>query len=447
MPLTFIANKGQIDHSAAYYVRGKDKSLYFGSDGVTYMLNEPTKSDSSRVRGQRPEDRPGARDRNTQTWAVKLDFIGANPEVRPAGRDQSEAVISYFKGKPEEWKTGLPTYSKIVYPELWPGIDLVYSGTINQLKYEFIVAPGADPGRIRLAYRGASEVAINGSGRLEVKTPYGGFRDGAPIAFQEIEGKRVPVSMAYVLDNPGACAPLADPKEEGQDSISYHFDIGEYDRSRPLILDPVVFVYCGFIGGDSDEEVYDIAVDTSGNVYITGYTWSDPPSFPAIVGPDLTRAVNYDAFVAKLNSFGTGLLYCGYIGGDGFDWGEGIAIDGSGNAYVAGVTESSQTTFPVLTGPDISHNGYADAFVAKVNPAGTALVYCGYIGGSLEDWGAHIAVDGSGNAYVAGTTHSTQTTFPETVGPDLTQNGGWDAFVAKVNAAGTALVYCGFIGG
>ena len=155
-----------------------------------------------------------------------------------------------------------------------------------------------------------------------------------------------------------------------------------------------------------------------------------------------------DAFVAKVNAAGFGLVYAGYIGGSGDDNGQGIAIDGSGNAYVTGYTDSDEATFPVTVGPDPTFNGSYDAFVAKVNAAGTALVYLSYIGGSGDDYGYGIAVDGSGNAYVTGTTASNEATFPVTVGPDLIYNGGpWDAFVAKVNAAGTALSYAGYIGG
>ncbi len=209
-------------------------------------------------------------------------------------------------------------------------------------------------------------------------------------------------------------------------------------------------VYCGYIGGSSDDSSWGIAVDGSGNAYVTGYTGSTEATFPEAAGPDLTYNGNYDAFVAKVNAAGTAIVYCGYIGGSGVESGNGIAVDGSGNAYVSGSTNSTEATFPVTVGPDLTYNGVSndlDAFVAEVNASGTALVYCGYIGGSGDDYGSGIAVDGSGNAYVTGSTTSTEATFPVTVGPDLSQNDYDDAFVAKVKAAGTALVYCGYIGG
>jgi hypothetical protein len=207
-------------------------------------------------------------------------------------------------------------------------------------------------------------------------------------------------------------------------------------------------VYAGYIGGSGDDFGFGIAVDSSGNAYVTGNTESSETTFPVTVGPDLTFNGAVDAFVAKVNAAGTALVYCGYVGGSGQDFGYGIAVDSSGNAYLTGYTFSTEATFPVAVGPDLTYNGgHADAFVAKVNAAGTALVYCGYIGGSGDDLGFGIAVDSSDNAYVTGFTDSSEATFPATVGPDLTYNGGEDAFVAKVNAAGTALVYAGYIGG
>jgi hypothetical protein len=430
VPLYFIENQGQVDEQVAYYVQGKDKTLYFTSEGVTFVLGG--------------EDTAG--------WVLKLEFLGANRNVQPLGQDATGAVISYFKGRPEEWKTGLKTYSKVVYPDLWPGIDLQYMGTVNQLKYQFVVRPGADPAQIRLAYRGA-DVSINEAGQLEVATPAGGFRDGIPYAYQVIDGEKDEVAVSYQLT--GSSKLLQAPGDLSEalgDRLVYSFHVADYDRTRVLVLDPAVLVYCGYIGGAAADWAVDIAVDGDGNAYVTGDSRSWQSSFPVTAGPDLTHNGTYDVVVAKVSADGMGLVYCGYIGGNGFDFGYGIDVDGDGNAYVTGETDSGNDQgFPVSVGPDLIYNGREDAFVAKVSSDGTMLEYCGYIGGIRDERSVDIAVDADGNAYVTGQTESNQTTFPVKGGPDLSFNGsgGWrgDAFVAKVVSDGSGLDYCGYIGG
>jgi len=434
IPIYFIPNDGQVDGPAKFYVRGKDKTVYFTPEGVTFALSYGSRTSSDR----RPDSEISPAADNSKRWAVKMDFIGARQDVVPEGVEKTGGVVSYFRGRPEDWQAGLPAYSKIIYRDLWPGIDLIYRGDINKLKYEFIVHPGADPSVIRIALRGADDVRIDEVGRLEIETPAGSFEDETPAAYQDIEGTRVDVPMGFRLEEADA------PK-----MYSYSFSFGEYSKTHDLILDPATILYCGFVGGSSDDErATNVAVDGTGNVYLTGITDSDQTSFPVVAGPDLTHNGGNDAFVAKINPAGTGLVYCGYIGGSGGDYGMGIAVDGMGNAYVAGYTTSREQTFPVVVGPHLTYNAGTNAFIAKINPAGTALIYCGYIGGSSPDYGYSLALDSTGNAYITGYTTSNQSTFPVLVGPDLTYNGGtYDAFIAKVNAAGTALVYCGYIGG
>jgi hypothetical protein len=492
IPLHFIPNEGQVDGRVAYYVQGHNKTIYFTSEGLTFVLNgtresEPEQPEQTRGRenpmakkeqipgiegfsgsslsdesgrrhglGARPEE-PAAR-RTSERWVVKLDFVDANHEMKPVGVEETGAVISYFKGKPEEWKTGLPAYSRIVYEDLWPGVDLIFYGTFDRMKYEFIVHPGADPSQIRLAYRGAESVRLTDEGWLLVETPVGSLEDEVPVAWQEKEGTHAEVSVAYVLEAFAEDSPpdhasasgqaLADEEvEAGNRTHIYGFDVGEYDQTLPLVLDPAVLFYCGYIGGSDYDAGSGIAVDGSGNAYVTGHTYSSDGAFPVLYGPDLTHKGGYDTFVAKVNPSGTALLYCGFIGGSGNDYSWGIAVDGSGSAYVTGSTYSTEDSFPVLNGPYLTHNGTSDTFVAKVNPSGTALIYCGYIGGSSYESGRSLAVDGSGNVYVAGDTSSTEASFPVLNGPDLTYNDYDDVFVAKINPSGTALIYCGYIGG
>jgi uncharacterized repeat protein (TIGR01451 family) len=413
--LSFIENRGQVDHRVNYYLQGAGSSLYFTSRGLTLSLGG-----------------------KTDRWVVQQRFL-TGQTVEPQARDPLPGVVSYFKGSPEEWVTAIPTYAEVAYRDLWPGVDLVYSGDGTTLKYDLLLRPGADPSAIRMAYRGATGLEVTPAGRLRVSTGAGTFREDRPYAYQELAGRRVPVSASYVLG----------PRE------SYGFHIGDYDPTRPLVIDPVMFIYAGYIGGSGSDQGNAVAVDGGGNAYVAGNTNSSEATFPASVGPDTTynggSGTGGDAFVAKVNPAGTGLVYAGYIGGSGTDEGFGVAVDDGGNAYVSGSTQSTEATFPATVGPDTTHNGGGfDAFVAQVNPGGTGLVYAGYIGGSGEDRANGVAVDDGGNAYVAGHTNSSEATFPASVGPDTTYNGGTftsDAFVAKINPAGTGLVYAGYIGG
>jgi hypothetical protein len=423
MPLLFVPEPVSPDGAMGFAVRGREASVWLNEAGIAYRLQKGSGGESKEA---------------AEAWVVALDLVGATPRT-PVGEDPLPTKVSYFNGPREQWRTGLASYGSVRYSEPWPGVDVVVSGTAGELESTFLVRPGADPSAIRLAYRGATAVRLDPDGSLLVDTPVGEIREQAPIAYQEVDGQRVDVAAAFELE------PAADLGRQ-----TYRFQLGEYDRARELVVDPVTLIYCGYIGGSGMDAGLGIAVDPVGNVYIAGRTESTQAAFPVTVGPDPTDNGGDDAFVARVNDASTSLDYCGYIGGSGLDQSAGIAIDAAGNAYITGRTDSTEATFPVTVGPDLTLNGADDAFVAKVNAAGTALDYCGYIGGAAEIYSEApkgIAVDSAGNAYVVGYTKSTEATFPVTVGPDLTHNGSTDAFVARVNAAGTSLDYCGYIGG
>ena len=420
-PLYFVENRGQVQGPVGYYLEGRDTAVYFTPQGVTYALTGRIDRGSNEavVRPASFEDGALALDR----WAVKLDFLGADPGVSLEGRNKTPAVVSYFKGSANNNQTGLATFREVIYRNLWPGIDVTYSGTTNRLKYQFVVQPGADARQVRLAYRGA-DITVNASGQLEVSTPLGGFRDDKPYVFQQRGGQQVAIPAAYRLEQ----------SDSGNQTI-YSFELGDYDPSLPLVIDPSVLIYAGYIGGTSFDTGNDVAVDAAGNAYVTGET-AGTAGFPTAAGPDLTFNGETDAFVAKVNPAGTSLVYAGYIGGDDVDAGESIAVDAAGNAYITGKTSSDATTFPTASGPDLTFNGESDAFVAKINAAGTALLYAGYIGGNAVDGGLGIAVDADNNAYVTGETLSNEFSFPVAVGPDVTANGAQDGFVAKGERSG-----------
>ncbi len=417
IPLFFIPNQGQADPQIAFSMSAGDQSLFFTQQGVT--LVQAT---------------------GLMRHVVKLDFVMANL-IQPVGEEQLETIVSYFKGTPEQWQAGLPTFGRIVYHELWPGIDMAFVGAEGGLKYEFLLRPGADPSSIRLAYRGAFP-RLNATGSLEVQTRSRMlgktlFVDQAPVAFQEIAGVKTPVRASFLLHGD-----------------SYGFLLGAFDLSLPLVIDPALIFSGSFIGGSSTDYGQGVALDAAGNAYVTGMTNSTEATFPETVGPDLTTNGSSDAFVAKVNAAGTSFVYVGFLGGSLSEFGNDIAVDANGYAYVTGYTYSNN--FPALVGPDLTYNGEEEVFIAKVETDGTGLVYAGYLRGASDEEGYAIAVDPTGHAVVVGLTYSTESSFPVLVGPDLTHNGptpdpdyneGKDAFVAKVAADGSGFIYCGYIGG
>jgi len=210
LPLYFVENRGQLDKRVGYYVQGSDKTIYFTNQGLTFLLNG--KPEAQNDAASQPADKlsltnnPQSAIRNSQSerWALKLDFVGARAGARPEGKELTGATFSYFKGQRSQWKTGVKSYSEIVYRNLWPGIDLVYAGTVNRMKYTFVVKPGADPNRIKLAWRGASGVSVNAAGELEVTTPAAGFTDERPVSWQQKDGRQVDVTSAYRLEDRGS---------------------------------------------------------------------------------------------------------------------------------------------------------------------------------------------------------------------------------------------------
>jgi hypothetical protein len=412
LPLIFEANQGQTDAQVQFLARGSGYTAFFAHQELVVDLTSIGGGSS----------------------ALRLQLAGSNLDPQIVGLDEQPGKINYFQGDdPALWQTNVPTFGRVEYQGVYPGIDLVYYGNQRQLEYDLDVAPGADPGRIALDVQGANQVTIDSQGELVLSTPSGTLVQHKPIIYQDLNGVRQDVAGSYVIRG-------------GQVGI----DVGSYDPTHPLVIDPVLS-YSTYLGGSGTDIGYGIAVDNSGNAYVVGSTTS--PNFPTTPGAyQGTFGGVSDVFVAKLNSTGTGLIYATYLGGSGDDEGYGIAVDSSGNAYVGG---SASAGFPTTPGAfqRTFGGGAGDGFVAKLNPTGTALVYSTYLGGSFDDSVANIAIDSAGNAYVTGDSSSTD--FPTTAGGFQRTLGGAgtayqasdNAFFTKLNAAGSALLYSTYLGG
>jgi hypothetical protein len=434
----------------------------------------------------------------TADSVLRMRLIGANTMAAVTGAEELPGKSNYFIGNdPKKWRTNVPTYAQVKYRDVYPGIDLVYYGNQGgQLEYDFVVAPGADPSAIKLDVGAVRELpsvaaglprhrdvgaglvpaqgivgaglvpaqgivgaglvpALKGhprgvplrtapDGDLVVETDGGDVRFHKPLVYQEESrggqrttdhGQRTAVEGHYILTA----------------SNEVRFALGAYDHNKPLVIDPILS-YSTYLGGSGQDVGLAIAVDSSGNTYVTG--WTNSIDFPTVnpIQANCLGCTTYggwiagnDAFVAKLNAAGSALVYSTYLGGaeegpgsiiaDGY----GIAVDSSGNAYVTGWANSYEA-FPLVNPCSkcyVSLNG--GAFVAKLNPAGSALVYSTFLGGSGDNIAQGIAVDSSGDAYVTGSTNSTD--FP-TVNPLQTTGS---EFLSKFNAAGSALVYSTYL--
>jgi hypothetical protein len=424
IPLHFEPNQGQSDPPVRFLARGPGYGLFLTPKEAVLTLRKPTGVPGLGPVGARPGvPEPSAP--ASEPAVVRLKLLGSNAVPTLSGVEEQPGKSNYFLGNDRtKWRTGVPHYARVEYREVYPGIDLTYHGSQRQLEYDFVVAPGADPAAIRLGIEGGGDLRLDPDGNLIVKTASGDLVQRAPVVYQEAGGVRRTILGRYVLKARG---------EVG-------FEVAAWDRTRPLVIDPVL-VYSTYLGGTADDIGYGIAVDAAGNAYVAGYTSSTNfPVTPTASQP--ARAGNTDVFVTKLGPT-SALVYSTYLGGSQDDFGYSVAVDTSGNAYVTGATNS--TNFPVTaTASQPVIGSPSDAFVTKLGPT-SALVYSTYLGGSSSDRGLHVAVDAAGNAYVTGDTFSTD--FPLAGTPSQPANaGGRDGFVAKLDPT-SARVYSTYLGG
>ncbi|HWT03472.1 MAG TPA: Ig-like domain-containing protein [Pyrinomonadaceae bacterium] len=423
LPLSFVENVGQADAGVKFSARGPGYGLFLTPTEAVLALSRPA-------------------EKNAERAVVRMKLVGANDAPRVSGREELAGKNNYFIGNdPAKWRTAVPTYARVEYQGVYPGIDLVYYGNQRQLEYDFVLAPGADPHTIALGFEGADKLEVDAAGELVLHTSGGEVRQRRPFAYQETDGERREVAANYVL--------------KGGREVA--FEVGDYDPARPLVIDPVL-VYSTYLGGINSDSGYGIAVNAAGQAFVTGSTASD--NFPVSAATEQTKRAPYpgragalysDAFVTKLNAAGTAAVYSTFLGGGiGGETGKGIAVDSLGNAYVTGVTGGGGVTtkgtndFPLVNASQTTFGGTDDAFVVKLNPTGSAILFSTYLGGNSTDSAERIAVNAAtGESYVTGGASSGN--FPTTPGAYRPATGCVStncfyeptyAFVAKFGAAG-----------
>jgi len=430
-PLAFEPNLGQVNPQVRYLARGQGYTLFLTANEAVFSrhsqlpdctpiwwhLKTPSCLYSSSVNQRLPADA-----------IVRMQLIGTWPAIF-VPQQPLPGLSNYFVGNRRAWRTGVPQYGRVRMLGLYPGIDVEYHGAERpneqQVEFDFHVAPGADPRPIRLHFSGADEVAVDDAGNLVVSSLEGNLLLHRAFAYQVRDGVRESVEANYVL------------KPGGQ----VGFLLGSYDHDRELVIDPALS-YCTYLGGAGEDEAASIAVDSAGNAYVTGTTES--PDFPADSGT-LSAGGGFDVFVTKLNAAGSTVLYTTLIGGDADEIGNAIAVDGNGNAYVAGITTSSN--FPATAGVlQSALRGPQDGFVAKLSPNGT-LAYSTYLGGSGSDSALGLALDASGDVYIGGETLSTDFPGASSSPIQFSNSDGHAGFVAKLNPTGSALAFATYLGG
>jgi Beta-propeller repeat len=410
LPLAFEPNRGQFDRLALFAARGRGYSLFLTRHAAVLRL----------IRGS---------GRSTHGGVLSIGFIDASRRSRLIAGSALPGRVNYFIGRnPAHWHARIPTYSRVLYRHLWPGIDAAFYGTQGELEYDLYVSPGADPRQVGLSFNGARSLHEVRGGALLTRLRDGSVRQLTPRAYQLVGGTRRSVASRYVLRS----------KRIG-------LRLGRYDHHLPLVIDPVL-LYSTYLGGTGADNANGIALDASGAAYITGLTGSTDFSTQNAY-QSMKQGVGGNLFVTKLDPSGSSLVYSTYIGGsNGAQGGAAIAVDSTGSAYVTGDTTASN--FPTMNAfQSMNANpGNADVFVTKLAPSGSSLTYSTYLGGLADDFGRAITVDSTGAAYLTGVTNSSSD-FP-TKNPYLSaSSGGSDAFVTKLAPSGSSLVYSTYLGG
>ena len=431
LPLAFESSGTQNSSAERFLVRSRGAAVLFTPSEITMSLRREGAPRTGKDSFALPASISPGIDGSVDTDVVQLRFLGANENLRLTGGTSLPGKVSYFSGNdPSTWRTNLSTYSDIRYDDLYPGIDLAYSGATGQLKGTYTVAPGADPNLIRWQYSGATSVSVNSAGDLQVGVSGadGGIAtvsEQAPIAWQEIDGERSFVQARYHV--------------AGDSTIG--FSLGSYNSAYPLVIDPYL-TYSTYLGGIGNDWGNGIAVDAEGNIYVTG--WTASVDFPLANPYQPVIGGSFDVFISKFNPSGSALIYSTYLGGNGSDQALRITVDGKGNAYLTGRTGS--TNFPIMNAFQATFGGGTqDVFVAKLGASGSALAYSTYLGGNGDDEAYDVEIDVTGSAYVVGNTASSNFPLANPFQPIL--RGARDAFITKLAPSGSKLAYSTYLGG
>jgi Beta-propeller repeat/Abnormal spindle-like microcephaly-assoc'd, ASPM-SPD-2-Hydin len=434
LPLTFEANQGQAGSDVKFLSHGQGYTALLTAGGMTLSFRGSAAtvaaSTPQNATSQGSTNENSASQSSSAAATVQFALVGASRNLAVTGENPQPGKVNYFLGNaPTQWLTNVPIYGRVRYANVYPGIDLVYYGSNQQLEYDFEVRPGADPRKIQFAIQGASQIELDEEGNLVLSLGNGEIHFQSPIVYQQSGGQRTPVNGSYVVTDPTHIA----------------FQLGSYDSTKPLVIDPVLS-YSTYLGGSGADQSNGIAVDSNGNVYVAGYT--NAVDFPVTTLG--TLAANADhVFVAKLNSTGTSLIYADYIGGNSNDYGIALVLDSSNDVYVTGSTSSSN--FPLVNAYQSQAPGPYTGFLSQISASGSSLLYSTYLGGSAFDQPTSIAIDSLGEVHVAG--YTTSQNFPTVnayQGTALANQAGvygTYGFLTKFSANGSSLVYSTYLAG
>jgi Bacterial Ig-like domain (group 3)/Abnormal spindle-like microcephaly-assoc'd, ASPM-SPD-2-Hydin len=456
VPLSFEPNRGQFDPRVKFVARGADYGLFLSGGEATIVHHGTIHLGDGDVSSMMAT--LGNSEVRTLS-ATQLTWLGANSKAEPQGMDRQASESNYFIGRdPRKWRRHVRHYDRVQLTGLYRGIDLVYHGSQKQVEFDYVVAPHVSPTAIRVGISGPSIVGLEATGQLSISSSGDKMLLLPPTAYQEKNGRRERVEAHYVLS----------------DSHQFGFQLGKYDASRPVVIDPVLQYAASFGPNVNDTIATDVALDASGNVYITGTTCETnyPTTTNALQPTGGSNLANFcnDVIVTKLDSSVSRLIYSTYIGGQtGVDFAVRMLIDSAGAATVVGTTGS--TDFPTTAGvyqssakggscdygPNVSPNiPCTDAFLLKLSADGSSLEYSTYFGGERAEFGIALAQDSAGNSYVAGATDSTAlplagSPFQGTYGGGGNCQGNtapcFDGFIAKFNPTGTQLLASTYLGG